>query len=297
VNGPAGLPESNALVSIAEDPGAVVVAALAQAKEWLARATTTDLPELVEAKARAEAIRCYVIQKELGQEAELSAAEIVRRAERRIGELVREGQSAGQIRRRGDGGGDPRFVDPAVKASRMSPKEYLPDPNEARAAYEMADGISPDLFEEAVEEAKAEKNLSRANVVRKVRSAKARKAADDRAKQPRAERIEQIRGLASEGRSSEQIAVLIGVGVDHVRRLVAEEGISVPADEAIGRARRIDPNRIVSEAVMTLEALASALELVDFDGLDQDQVGEWAGSLRRSLLAFHRFVKEMNHDQ
>lgn len=47
-------------------------------------------------------IRVYTQQKDMGHEAGLSAAEIVRRAERRIGQLIREGQAAGEIAKRGD---------------------------------------------------------------------------------------------------------------------------------------------------------------------------------------------------
>ncbi|WP_055751031.1 hypothetical protein [Frankia sp. AvcI1] len=54
---------------------------------------------------QAEAIRIYTTSKQLGKDAELSAAEIVRRAERGIGIAIRRGQEAGAIAKRGDIGG------------------------------------------------------------------------------------------------------------------------------------------------------------------------------------------------
>ena len=46
----------------------------------------------------------YTTQKQLGKDAQLAAAEIVRRAERGIGVAIRRGQQNGEIARRGDRG-------------------------------------------------------------------------------------------------------------------------------------------------------------------------------------------------
>lgn len=56
-------------------------------------------------KAIAVGYESVIREKELAFDAQLAATEIVRRCERRIGELVREGQGRGEIARVGDIGG------------------------------------------------------------------------------------------------------------------------------------------------------------------------------------------------
>jgi hypothetical protein len=78
------------------DPGEFVILACERAKEWLAKAVESgDIEQIVELKSQAEAIRVYTAQKQLGKDAELSAQEIVRRAERGLGLAVRKGPGRG----------------------------------------------------------------------------------------------------------------------------------------------------------------------------------------------------------
>jgi hypothetical protein len=113
---------------------------------------------------KAEAIRVYTAQKQLGKDAELSAAEIVRRAERGLGIAVKRGQEEGTVMTNADG--------PAVRddlralGTKIRTGDVFPEPKERRDAYSLA-ATPDDQFEEAITEARAEGNLSRANVVRK----------------------------------------------------------------------------------------------------------------------------------
>jgi hypothetical protein len=103
--------------------------------------------------------------------AELAAAEVVRRAERGgIGLAIRRGQEAGEIRTIDDTrakgpatAGDP---DGTPGDGKRSPAEFFSGAKTRSDTYAMADGVSDDQFDGAIEEAKAEGNLSRANVVR-----------------------------------------------------------------------------------------------------------------------------------
>jgi hypothetical protein len=286
------LPDVPESIDVTADPASFVVAAVSHAKGWLEQARTTDLPEVVEAKARAEAIRCYVAQRDMGRDAELAATEIVRRAERRIGELIREGQSSGEISKRGD---NTREDQPSRE--RLVPTDFAAEhelSGHGAGIYAMTDGVSSEEFEEALSEAKEEGNLSRRNVVRKVRDLQEREPADEPGRQPKAVRVQQIREMAAKAYTSRQIAASIGVQPDHVRRLAADAGIELQADRAIGRVRPIDSNRVVAEAVSTLEHLPDVLELVAFAELDRESVEEWVSSLRRSLRALQRFTKELS---
>src|SRR5215471_2176629 len=88
------------VVERSADPAAFVVQA------WLTEALEHgEIEQIAEVKSQAEAVRVYTAQKQLGKDAQLAAAEIVRRAERGIGLAIRRGQHNGEIRRRGDRAG------------------------------------------------------------------------------------------------------------------------------------------------------------------------------------------------
>ena len=128
-----------------------------------------DIEQIVELKSQAEAIRVYTTTKQLGRDAELAAAEIVRRAERGIGVCIRRGQQAGEI-----------TAAPTLAGARTANNSASARPTDFASTtelngngsgiYAMTDGVTDEQFEEAVEEAKAEGNLSRANVVRKAKA-------------------------------------------------------------------------------------------------------------------------------
>jgi hypothetical protein len=136
---------------------------------------------LVEFKSQAETVRVYTVQKQLGKDAELAAAELVRRAERGIVLAIRKGQERGEIETRtdalsrasrsrrlfGDRSVDTESITKESVASFVSADEMTG--NGAGIAH-LADGVTDDQFDAAIEKAKAEGNLSRANVVRKVRN-------------------------------------------------------------------------------------------------------------------------------
>lgn len=170
------LPIDTDLIEQSVDPAAFIVLACERAKTWLAQALEHgEIDQIVEFKSQAEAIRVYTVQKQLGKDAELSAAEIVRRAERGIGVAIRRGQEAGTIMKRGDN--IHTHKEDVVTNDILRPRPVvdvctraeLYGSGESPGIYDLADNGTDDDFEQAVEEAKAEKNLSRANVVRKIK--------------------------------------------------------------------------------------------------------------------------------
>lgn len=155
----------------AADPAHYVQLACERAKAWLTDALDHgDIDQIVEIKSQAEAIRIYTTQKKLGKDAELAAAEVVRRAERGIGLAIRRGQEAGTINALGAAQVRPSYgEDHGPDGPMISPMSYLGTAKERTGAYAMTDGVPDEQFEEAIAEAKEEGNLSRANVVRKVK--------------------------------------------------------------------------------------------------------------------------------
>jgi len=175
-------------------------------KEWLLLALAgDDIEQIAEVKSQAEALRVYAIQKQFGKDAELSAQELVRRAERGIGVAIRRGQEAGTIRRPSQATGG-RVLD-----EKPAPSDFFSGGGETSDTYAVTDDVTAEQFDEAIEEAKAEENLSRANVVRKVKAKKEHMAKPDR--------LVQIEEMADKGYSSKQIAHEIGIRDDRVREM------------------------------------------------------------------------------
>ena len=290
------------------DPAGFVVQACERAKAWLREALEHgEIEQIAEIKSQAEAVRVYTAQKQLGKDAQLAAAEIVRRAERGIGVAIRRGQQNGQIARRGDRGsrGAPGVHggNPGDRRGDHlgSPGSFFRHGDERADAYAMTDGVSDADFEDALGEAKAEGDLSRANVVRKIRQRRGSPPAPDqqvpdpadRSPEAAARRRELIGEFAAGGMSSRQIGERLGIGDDRVRQVAREHGIDIRADAVLGRTRRPDSSRIVRETVHALEGLAMGVELADPAGLDPAEAAEWAASMTRSIRALSKFVRQM----
>ena len=165
----------------------------------------------------------------------------------------------------------------------------------------MTDGVTDTNFDDAITEAKAEGNLSRANVVRKIRQQRRTPPAPDgHAPDPAdsspaatAARIQLIGEFAARGMSSGQIGNRLGIADDQVRQVAREHGINIRADAVLGRTRRPDSNRVVRETVHALEGLAMGVELADPAGLDPAEVAGWVASMTRSIHLLSKFARQM----
>jgi hypothetical protein len=282
------------------DPAGFVVQACQRAKAWLREALEHgEIEQIAEIRSQAEAVRVYTTQRQLGKDAQLAAAEIVRRAERGIGVAIRRGQQTGEIAKRGDRGGrsasDVAAENPNDRCDDHldSPGSFFRHADERADTYAMTDGVSDAYFEDALCKAKAEGNLSRANVVRKIRQRRAAAPpgpGNQAAGQPPGELIARH---AAAGMSSRQIAGLLGIGSHQVRDIAREHGVEIPADAVVGRTRPPDANRIVRETAHALEGLAMSVALADPADLDPAEAAEWAASLARSIRVLSQFLAQM----
>jgi hypothetical protein len=290
------------------DPAAFVVAVCERARALLRQAVEAgEIGQIAEVRSQAEAVRVYTRQRQLGRDAELAAAEIVRRAERGIGLAIRRAQQQGQIARRGDRGGRGA---PGVCGGNPgdtrgdhlgSATPFFKHPSERAGAYAMADGATDGEFEDALAAARAEGNLSRANVIRKIRQ-RDRPAAGSGVPVPApagesaasgGNRRELIAAHAARGMSSHQIAARLGIGAQRVREIARQHGITIAADVVTGRTRRHDANRIVRQTAHALEGLAMSVQLADPAGLEPEQASEWAASLTRSIRVLAKFARQL----
>jgi hypothetical protein len=315
------------VIDRAADPAAFIVAACERAKTLLRQALEDgQIEQIAEVKSQAEAVRVYIQQKQLGQEAQLAAAEVVRRAERGIGVAIRRGQERGEIRRRGQGGGQPpRAIRPRDDKTMSSPAEFASN-SELRGngagIYHLTDGVSGADFEAALAVARAEEDLSRSNVVRKLRQrrslspepgepgvgpgelvpepdaqrlcpGKAAPVLGGASPAARAARPGLIAEHAKRGMSSRQIADRLGIRDDRVRAIARQHGITIQADAVIGRTRRLDSTRIARETVHALEGLAMGVELANPAEIDPAEAPEWVASVARSLRVLRTFFRQL----
>lgn len=286
---------------VADKSTASVVTLLEQAKSWLATCVEMTGPaEIAAAKAQIVTAETYARELRLSKDIQMDAQEMVRRAEYALGKSIRKGQAEGEIRVRGDRDtvanqhGLAVHVD-NTNSGKASPYAFASqtelDGNGA-GIYALADSAEPEQFDAALTEAKAEGNLSRANVVRKIKGQSSGAITRDM-------RADMITNLANQGYSSRQMPNKVGVSEETVRQIARDFGIDIPADKAIGGTRRINSTDIVANTVTALEGLVMGVELIDYDDLDSREAGQWADSLTYSLRALNRFakqIKETAHD-
>lgn len=288
-------------LDLADDPAGQIVLACERAKAWLASGIAISIEAIVDTKAQAAAIAAFAIQKQLGKDAELAALEVQRRAERGTGLAIRRGQEAGEIMRRGDAGAMPK---PGVHAGGGVPgtarNTHLVRPTDiapinelssnGSGIYAMTDDVTDEQFDAAIEAAKAEQNLSRANVVRKV---KARAV-------PAGEQVDRIRDLAGKGWHSTQIGKELGLKADRVKRIANAYDIALTGDKSVSKTHNIDATRVARQTVLDLAAITSSLAILDGRGqinVSRDEAQEWADSLKDSMRALNRFSRQIQEIQ
>lgn len=261
---------------------------LDQSKQWLDRAMSATNPALAvsEFKAFVATVAEASKQKKLSEGIQLDATEMVRRADRAIGVAIREGQAEGRIYGGSHGGARRSSTDAALE----KPTDYVKrselygttrDNMPQDGIYAMADGVSDADFEEGLAAAKAEGNLSRSNVVRKIKNLPTFSEAQ-------AEKWQTVADLAEERYTSAQIAKRVGMSEKHVRSEGAKRGITFPADEVLGKTKRINGLDVLERIVASLEADESVLGLVEFESITPEQAVELLQRLTTPLRAINR---------
>lgn len=283
-----------------------VLTLLEVAASWLAEAVHRGEPEQVAlVKAQLATAAEATKQLNLSKEIQLDAQEMVRRAEYALGKAIRRGQEEGTIGVEHDHGGpatdyvrngktvkvgdrlrEPKPISPHIAAGMTSPSTLTP-------IYTMSDDIEPDDFDDAIDAAKAEGNLSRNNVIRKIKD---KASVGPMTREGRAALIGE---LAEQGYSSRQMPTKVGVTEETVREIARAFDIDIPADRSIRRTRRVNSTDVVIKTATALEGLVMGIDLIDYDDVDPREACQWATSLNDSLRVLNRFakqIKEMTHD-
>lgn len=279
---------------------ASVVTMLERARDWLAQAVETTGPEeIAAAKAQIVTAETYARELHLSKEIQLDAQEMVRRAEYALGKAIRRGQKEGTVYAQGTNPGPQRDYlrnGQVVHAGGVAQTDTLSIPvtdlankselyNSRGNILDLVDGVEPEEFDHALDEAKAEGNLSRANVVRKVKQQTSPVARDQRASL--------IVKLADEGYSTRQMPAKLGISEQAIRQIVRDYDIDVPADAAMRRTKRANSTAVVEQTVTALEGLVMGVGLIDYDALDLTQASHWTESLTESLRVLSRMNKNL----
>lgn len=262
-----------------------VTSMLSEARQWLAHAVEATEPKRIsEFKAFMATVAETTKQLNLSRDIQLDALEMVRRAERGVGKAIREGQESGEITSRGTHDNrSNQFAtsgrDAGRTSSKSKPDDFLTKGHQQVQIYAMTDGVSDEEFDEALEAAKEEKDMTRANVVRKLRNG----ATND-------ETWDEVADLADQGWSSDQINTKLGLYGEArtLRAQALKKGIKFPADKSVGRSRRIDSNRVMRETVNAIASHIGNFDLVNYDDLDPEEAQEWVNSLTQSIKALSK---------
>ena len=269
----------------------VVTQSLEQANQWIDRANLgqSTVYEIKDFNAFVATVTEAARQKELSGEIVLKAQKTQRRAEDALGRAVRRGQEAGEIRTNGQratvANQYGRSAAADVESSSRSPKEFLPSSKEAADIYAMADA-DPEHVTQALDEAEEEGNLSRSNVVRKIKNLPTFSEAQS-------EKWQTVADLANDRLTSAQIAKRVGMTEDGLRAGARRKGITFPADEVLGKTKRINGLDVLERIVASIEADESVLGLVEFESITPEQAAELLQRLTSPLRAINRMKNRL----
>lgn len=152
---------------------------LGQAKQFMEVAMTQpDAPRVMsDFKAQIITIAEYAKQKRMSEELQIDATVMVRRSERGLGLAIREGQERGSVTNASTAARQRELL----KTTTASDIPVVPSPTEFAAPHELfgakpgtgiyavTDNVTDAQFDAALESAQEERNVSRANLVRKLK--------------------------------------------------------------------------------------------------------------------------------
>jgi len=230
---------------------------LGEARQLLVYAMEATQPRPA-STLRAMAATVAETAKQLGlsKEIQIDSLEMVRRAERLVGVAIRKGQAEGTITTKGVS----KFVGTTNLAS---PYDYADHTTlygdgtlGGNGVYALADDVTDEQFDQAIEQAKAEGNMSRANVARKVGKTKPEKP------EPAADKP------------------------------VAEKPVAGKRHELLKRTRHHDVARIVEQTALALDGLLMGLTLIAPGTVPDESKAAHTEVMRAALKKINKFVKD-----
>lgn len=269
--------------------------ALAVLRAEQALAEADSLIDVVRIRNEAEALRTYADSAKYGLRAQNSVAAFRLKAERKAGEMLAAlGREQGGEGRFHQAGTVPPPMVRTVSEYARAISELQMSPTTARRWQQEA-RIAESDFRRYIATADAEistKGLLRLlpkkeSVRREVEETPARRV--DMSRAATEARRERIREMAEAGHSVTDIAQSVGVGPTVVAEVAHAAGITL-VHERIGKARRIEVNRVVEGIVESAVPARPALALLEghWSELDESRLQGWVDSLSSSIYALTR---------
>ena len=166
-----------------EQREAEITATLEQSAQLLALVSQASDPARFASAGKSAAAMASEYSKRLGvsKDIVLDAQVQQRRWERALGVAIREGQARGEIADRSSGASVGALKREAAKRGEQadldsihlrSAGDYFTNGTDGHQTYAVTDNVTDAEFDTALDEARGESNVSRANVVRKIKEAK-----------------------------------------------------------------------------------------------------------------------------
>lgn len=229
-----------------DDTEIIASKALAAVQAWSPAAiAAADFHGAADVRRRMGPITSLIYRRSLSPAAVLDAQEALRWTERTLGLCILAGQELGLVRQQRKPG-----------HSGMTPVKELVSGGDVDRCYRMA-APTDDAFRAGIIKARENGSVSYENLL----GALGGDELTDRQRQQR----DTIAAMAAEGHTTRQIAATLSIGVDRTGDLARKWAIEIPADAQVGKTRKIDPLRAVTEIVPTLEGIGSVTRLVDRD--------------------------------
>lgn len=209
--------------------------------------------------------------------AKMAATEILRRAERALILAIKAGQEHGEIGKQGEIGGWPEKEAGRERRRLMTIKQASGLQQSYLQELRPMGALSDEEFEAALARSRDMGRMSRTSILRVAHGGDTRgedwvPLPTDRSSEATTQRGVLIGRMARAGDDSRQMQRALGVSDHSVRQIARNLGIDIPADQVIARTKHLRADRILTEAVSTLEGVAMSLDLVDVWELDRDEI-------------------------
>lgn len=281
------LPDLDQLATL-EYPGARILVWCEWGRAWLELAgKNNQIRDLVRIERFFERLLDYAEHGGIEKGICLTVEELLRRSERAVGVHIQKGQSEGWIARKGQ---NIRYRANGKDVTRdlITVAEATGIPRKQRGMmfryFALAQGISDEQFEKAIEQGIHDRKLGRIHVEQRCRG-----------EEVETDPWDQLPELVAAGNTSSQIAKIIGVGREQVRRRALALNLDIHADKVVRNSRFLNQDRILREFVATLESLVPSCDLISPAGLTPGAIEECVAiftDAMRSLRKLERRLKK-----
>lgn len=245
-------------------------------------------------KDQAAAIADLTKRLDVSKDAVLNSQVLQRRAERGLGLAIRAGQEAGTVSNKTRGGdrrsksaSDFEIQNPTDFAKRSELYGTSRGGIEQTGIYALADNGTPDDFDNALDAAKEEGNVSRANVVRKL------KRIDEDRRSPGVDWASIARSAAQyEFAEEARAAVAPDTSIEYFVAQCRKNGVTF-TDSRKRTAAIAKSNDLLDRVTLSLEVSAQTIPDINTEYIDPESAAEALDRLTTALPVINKLMREL----